>query len=182
MAKAAAERDGLQIDLRQARAEDIPFDDDAFDLVTANQCWMYFDLKKTIPEVLRVLGPGGRLLVSHFSFMPRMDNIARASEDLVLKYNSDWTGADWDGVLPAEPGWSQEMLELVGLFIYEEQIPFTRESWRGRMRALRGIAATLSEDEVSDFDAEHEALLREIAPEVFNICHRVHAHIFRPRN
>ena len=39
-------------------------------------------------------------------------------------------------------------LELVGLFVYEEAIPFTRESWRGRMRALRGIAASLTADQV----------------------------------
>ncbi len=182
MAKAAANREGLQIDFQQSGAEKLPFADDAFDVVTANQCWLYFDLQKTIPEVLRVLGPGGRLLVSHFSFMPRLDPIVRASEELVLQHNPDWSGADWDGVLPAEPDWSREALELVGLFVYEEQIPFTRESWRGRMRALRGIAASLSEAAVSAFDAEHEALLAAMALDEFEICHRIHAHIYRPKS
>ena len=181
MAKAAAMRDGRHIDFVRAPAEAIPFPDDYFDVVSANQCWLYFDLKKAIPEVVRVLRPGGRLLVSHFSFMPRLDPIVRASEELVLRFNPDWSGADWDGVLPAEPRWAESSFELVGLFVYEEPIPFTRESWRGRMRALRGIAASLSEEKVRAFDAEHEALLLELAPEEFDICHRIHAHIFRPR-
>ena len=181
MAAAAAEREGLQINFRQASAEALPFGDNAFDVVTANQCWLYFDLQRTLPEVRRVLDDGGQLLVSHFSFMPRLDPIVRASEALVLEHNPDWSGADWDGVLPAEPRWARDALELVGLFVYDEQIPFTRESWRGRMRALRGIAATLTEDQVASFDAEHDALLAELAPESFDICHRIHAHIFRPR-
>jgi SAM-dependent methyltransferase len=181
MARAAAERENVTIEFLEAPAEALPFADDGFDVVTANQCWLYFDLAKTIPEALRVLAPGGRLLVSHFSFMPRLDAVVAASEALVLEYNPDWSGADWDGVLPEEPRWSQRDFDLVGLFVYDEQIPFTRESWRGRMRALRGIAATLSQDDVDRFDQEHEELLAGLVPDEFEVCHRIHAHIFAPK-
>lgn len=181
MARAAANREGVSIDFKQGSAESLPFDPSSFDVVTANQCWMYFDLKRTIPEVLRVLAPDGRLLVSHFSFLPRLDPLVAASEALVLEHNPDWSGADWDGVLPAEPSWSLKSFELVGLFVYDEAIPFTRESWRGRMRALRGIAASLSEAEVAAFDQAHEAMLSERVPNDFDVLHRIHAHIFRAR-
>lgn len=182
MAAAAAARDGQSIDFRLGSAESLPFDASSFDVVSANQCWMYFDLKQTIPEVLRVLTPHGSLLVSHFSFMPRLDRVVAASEALVLEHNPDWSGADWDGVLPAEPAWSVQAFELVGLFVYDEAIPFTRESWRGRMRALRGIAASLSEKEVAAFDQAHEVMLNGMVPEEFHVQHRVHAQIFKPRN
>ena len=46
---------------------------------------------------------------------------------------------------------------------YDEAIWFTREEWRGRMRALRGIGASLSGEQVDAFDREHGALLRCIA-------------------
>jgi SAM-dependent methyltransferase len=181
MAQNAARQEVLSIDFRVAVAEDIPYSERSFDVVTANQCWLYFDTTRAIPQVCRVLAPTGRLLVSYFSFMPRLDAVAQASEALVLKYNPDWNGADWDGVIAPVPNWSAEHFELVGMFVYDEQIPFTRESWRGRMRALRGIAASLSPEQVSAFDAEHDTLLGSLAGDEFDVWHRIHAHIFAPR-
>jgi len=181
MAQSAAQQEALSIDFRVAVAEDIPHSERSFDVVTANQCWLYFDNTRVIPQVCRVLAPAGRLLVSYFSFMPRLDAVAQASEALVLKYNPDWNGADWDGVIAPVPNWSAEHFELVGMFVYDEQIPFTRESWRGRMRALRGIAASLSTAHVSAFDAEHDTLLGSLAGNEFDVWHRIHAHIFAPR-
>jgi hypothetical protein len=49
------------------------------------------------------------------------------------------------------------------------------------MRALRGIAASLKPAEVEAFDREHEQLLARIAPDEFDVCHRLHAHIFLTR-
>jgi len=181
MAQSAAQQEALSIDFRVAVAEDIPHSERSFDVVTANQCWLYFDNTRVIPQVCRVLAPAGRLLVSYFSFMPRLDAVAQASEALVLKYNPDWNGADWDGVIAPVPNWSAEHFELVGMFVYDEQIPFTRESWRGRMRALRGIAASLSPSQVSAFDVEHDTLLGSLAGNEFDVWHRIHAHIFAPR-
>ena len=68
---------------------------------------------------------------------------------------------------------------LTDKFVYDETIPFTRESWRGRMRALRGIGASLSTDNVRAFDQEHEVLLNDIVSAEFNILHRIDAHIYK---
>lgn len=42
-------------------AEDIPLDDDSMDAVLVAQAWHWFDPARAIPEVARVLRPGGRL-------------------------------------------------------------------------------------------------------------------------
>jgi hypothetical protein len=56
---------------------------------------------------------------------------------------------------------------------YDLRVPFTRESWHGRIRACRGIgASSLSDAEIAAFDAEHRALLRSF-PETFDILHQV---------
>ena len=55
--------------------------------------------------------------------------------------------------------------------LFDLSVPFTRESWNGRIKACRGIEASLSEDEVRRFDGEHRALLARIAPPRFDIRH-----------
>jgi hypothetical protein len=67
------------------------------------------------------------------------------------------------------------------MFVFDEMIPFTRESWRGRIRACRGIGATLIPQQVEAFDRDHDELLRRIAPETFSVLHRINAHLLRPR-
>jgi hypothetical protein len=112
------------------------------------------------------------------SFLPRQDDIVRQSEALVLRYNPDWTGADWDGSVPEQPEWSLGVADVRARICYDEAIWFTREEWRGRMRALRGVGATLRPEQIEAFDRDHDALLRSIAPERFALMHRIDAHVF----
>jgi SAM-dependent methyltransferase len=177
-ARELAAAEGPAVDFRVAPAEAMPFGGGQFDVVMANQCWQYFDLARVIPELRRVLASGGMLIVSHFNYLARRDPIARASEALVLKFNPDWTGADWDGRVSAHPKWSRADFDQHAMFYYDEPIAFTRESWRGRMRALRGIGATLAAETVDAFDAAHDTLLQHIAPERFTVLHRIDAHLF----
>ena len=180
-ARALAREQELELDLREAPAEELPFSEASFDVVSANQCWLYFDLAGVIPEVRRVLAPGGRLVTSHFTYLPRLSPIAQASERLVLEYNPDWSGVDWDGRVPAHPRWSRDAFHVRAFFVYDEAIPFGRDSWRGRMRALRGIGASLREERVGAFDREHAVLLEKIAPPEFTVVHRIDAHFFEFR-
>ncbi|HEY3394099.1 MAG TPA: methyltransferase domain-containing protein [Lacipirellulaceae bacterium] len=162
-----------------ARGECLPWQGPTFDLAIANQSWLYFDKAKTIRELRRVLKPGGWLVTSHFSWMPRLDEVARASEALVLEFNPKWSAADWSGHIPACPEWAEKIFDVRAMFYYDEPIPFTHESWRGRIRACRGIGASLSPDEVAAFDAAHAALLAKIAPNPFTVLHRIDAHVFQ---
>ena len=50
-------------------------------------------------------------------------------------------------------------------------VPFSRESWNGRMKACRGIGASLSDEDIAAWENEHMKLLGEIAPEAFEILH-----------
>ena len=176
--RAAAE--GLAVEFRVAPAEETGLPDAAFDAITASQCWLYFDRERAIGEVRRLLRRGGVLVTSHFCWLPREDAIARASEALVLRHNPDWTAADWAGAIPPVPKWAEGRFRLVGMFVFDVDVPFTRESWRGRLRACRGVGASLTADEVGRFDREHEELLREIAPVEFTVRHRIDAHVLQP--
>jgi SAM-dependent methyltransferase len=178
MADQLAGDEGLTIDFAVHPAESLPWTEPTFDVVTANQCWLYFDKAKVVDELRRVLSPGGLVVTSHFSWLPRQDEIARRSEQLVLEFNPDWSASDWAGAIPPCPQWAESIFDVKAMFYYDEPIAFTRESWCGRIRACRGIGATLSKTDAAAFDAAHHALLCRTAPESFTVLHRLDAHIF----
>ena len=53
---------GVPVKLYQGSMEDMPFEDEAFDLILAESTAAFTDLKKTLPEFHRTLKPGGMLL------------------------------------------------------------------------------------------------------------------------
>lgn len=175
-----AQKDKLNIEFLVAAAEKQPFNDREFDVISAHQCWLYFDLHYVIPEVKRLLKKNGLLMTGHFSWLPRHDDIAHQTEKLILKFNPQWTAADYSGEVPAFPKWAEGHFRLKGMFFYDERITFSRESWRGRIRACRGIGAALTDSEVQKFDEEHARLLQNTVDENFTVLHRIDAHIFEP--
>jgi len=168
----------LTVDFYTGPAEEVPCEDGSFEVITANQCWLYFDKAKMIPEVKRLLKPSGLLVTSHFSWLPRLDPVAKATEELVLKHNPAWSANDWSGNIPMIPSWSEEHFQVQGMFWFDAPIGFTHESWRGRIRACRGVGAGLEGDAVAAFDAEHQALLEKMVPNEFSVLHRIDAHLF----
>jgi SAM-dependent methyltransferase len=177
-ARSLADAEHLEIDFRVAPAEEAPFPDRSFDVITANQCWLYFDRKRAIPEIKRLLVEEGLLVISHFSWLPRVDRVAAASEKLVLEYNPQWSSAGYAGDSPPLPRWGEGIFDVKAFFYYDEPIHFTRDTWRGRIRACRGIGAALSPEEVQRFDEEHDTLLKDIARERFTVLHRIVCQMF----
>ena len=162
---------GMDIEYICAAAEDIDFEANSFDVVTACQCFWYFDHERLLPKLLKVLKPGGRLLVLYMAWLPHEDKIAGMSEKLVLKYSPSWSGAGGE-VKPIEiPGVYNAYFEKVYHEEFKLPVRFTRESWNGRMKACRGVGASLKSSEVELWEREHKKLLSEIAPEEFEILH-----------
>ena len=49
----------MQVEYHVAPAEETGLPDDNFDVVTAGQCWHWFDRPRAAAEVARLLRPGG---------------------------------------------------------------------------------------------------------------------------
>lgn len=177
-AKRLAQQANLDISFFVGRAEEINFENSSFDVVTAGQAWIYFDSSLVIPRVLNVLVDEGCLALTHVQWLPGKDEIAAKTEKLVLKYNPDWTGGGYKGdIRPVMKSLANDF-DLKTFHLINEPIEFTRESWRGRIRACRGIGATLSAEEIAQFDEEHRKLLERIAPPKFTILHQLAVHVY----
>ena len=164
-------RMNMKIQYQTAAAEDVDFPDQTFDVITACQCFWYFDHEKVAPRLSAMLKKNGRLLLLYMAWLPFEDQIAGASERLVLKYNPHWSGAGETKKPIQVPDCVYERFEPVYHEEYELEVPFTRETWNGRMKACRGIGASLRPEEIEAWEREHRELLLETAPEEFTVRH-----------
>lgn len=162
---------GMNIDYHVVSTEDINFCDNSFDVITACQCFWYFDHETVMPKLYRMLKKEGSILVLYMAWLPFEDKIAEASEKLVLKYNPGWSGAGEKMQQIDIPDCYKENFELTYHEEFTLKVPFTRDSWNGRMKACRGIGASLTEREISMWEQEHKKLLEQIAPNEFDILH-----------
>lgn len=118
-----------------------------------------------------MLKPGGKLLVLYMAWLPYEDYIAGKSEELVLKYSPVWSGAR-EKMHPIQiPDCYNLKFNVVYHEEYTLNVHFTRETWNGRMKACRGVGASLSDAELQAWEEEHLKMLSEIAPEEFDVKH-----------
>lgn len=161
----------MAIDYYALSAEDLNFPRCSFDIITACQCFVYFHHETVMPKFYSMLKENGCILILYMAWLPFEDEIAAASENLVLKYNPSWSGAGATRHPIFIPDCYKEKFELAYHEEFTLNVPFTRDSWNGRVKACRGIGASLSEKEISLWEQEHRRLLENIAPDKFSILH-----------
>lgn len=157
---------GVTVDYITAMAETTGFADQSFDLVTAGQCWHWFDRVAAASEAQRILKPGGHLVIAHYDWLPLPGNLVEATEALIVTHSPNWRGGGMNGI---HGRWISD-LRLGGFvdvesFSHDDPAIYSHEAWRGRIRASAGIAASLSQDQVAAFDAEHATMLAEKFPQ-----------------
>lgn len=145
----------------------------SFDIVTACQCFFYFNHNVLAPKIFDMLKSNGKLAIIYMAWLPYEDKIAKATEDLILKYNPVWSGCGETRHNIYIPEVYNKYFDTDTTLLYDLKIPFTIDTWNGRIKTCRGIGASLSNEEISNFEIEHLEMLRENASNSFNILHYV---------
>lgn len=149
----------------------------SFEVVTAGQCWHWFDRPRAAGEVRRLLVPGGHLVIAHFDWLPLPGNVVEATEQLIEQANPAWQMGGGDGLYPA---WLRDVavagFKNIQTFSFDVSTPYSHAAWRGRIRASAGVAASLPPAQVAKFDETLKRLLIDRFPDdPLAVPHRVFA-------
>jgi len=171
----------VTIEYRRAPAEATGLPDACADVVSAAQCWHWFDRGTAMREVARLLRPHGCLVIVHFDWIPVAGSLAEATERLIKSYNWRWRLGGGNGM---HPRWLTELgnagYQALESFSYDAEVRYTPDAWRGRVRATAGVGASLSARRVEAFDRALASLLATRYPEgALAVTHRVFAVLAR---
>jgi SAM-dependent methyltransferase len=171
-ARRLSKESGMEIEYVLTSAEDAAFPNESFDVVTACQCFQYFDKNIALPNIHRMLKDGGLFCILFMAPLPKECDLYKCSEELVLKHNPLWTGGGITRHTPAgTPPWAQGLFEVANIVTFDENITFTRDAWHGRMMTCRGVSASdISAEETAAFGKEHYEYMQTL-PETFEILH-----------
>ncbi len=156
----------VQIEYLERPAEATGLPDGAFDVVSAGQCWHWFDRAAAAREVARLLGPDGAAVIAHFDWLPIPGNVVAATEEVILRHTPSWPFANRAGLYPE---WLTDLraagFTAIETFSFDLDVPYSREAWIGRVRASAPVAGTLDSDAVKACSAELASVLRERFPQ-----------------
>ncbi len=174
-ARLIAEEEGVRVTFQQGNSEATGLASGCFDVVTAGQCWHWFEAAKATEECQRILKPGGHLVICHFDWLPLPGNVVSATESLISKHNPAWEMSGGTGIYPQ---WTIDLatggFEEIETFSQDLSVRYSHEDWRGRIRASAGVSASLSPEAVAAFDTEHGDLLRrDFSDDPLLIPHRL---------
>ncbi len=169
---AAAESTDIQF--RQAAADRTGLPDSSAELITAGQCWHWFDRTAVLTEARRLLRPGGILMICYYDWLPLPGSLVAATEELILKHSPAWRGAGGTGIHPgcltdlANGGFS-----ALQSFTFDEDARYTPEGWVGRIEASAGIAA-LEKEKRDAFKSELATrIAADYAGDTLDLPHRI---------
>ena len=165
----------ITINYRVAPAEDTQLADKQFDIISAGQCWHWFDPTRAATEIKRLLKDQGTFLAVYYDWLPLQGNVVKETEALIELHNPEWKGGNQYGIHPTLfRDLGENGFHSLESFTYDEPAIYTHEGWRGRIRASAGVGATMSNDQVKVFDAELAERLRKRFPnQPMQVSHRV---------
>ena len=165
-AERLAAGEGVTVNTVAANAEQTGLDDKSFDVVTAGQCWHWFDRSKAAREVRRLLRHGGRLVIAHFDWVPLAGTLVAATEALIEYHNPEWAYGGLPGVHPAcLADLAMAGFDGIETASFDHMQPYSHIAWRGRIRASAGVAASLDTARVDAFDRDLSDLMARDFPE-----------------
>ena len=177
--KIAKERKLDNINFNVCSAENTGFEDNTFDVVTAVQCFQYFNADKATKEIRRVLKPDGLFCKIFMDWLPFEDEVIGEMENLVLKYSPDWNGCGFEKFRYSYPDWAENGFNIETIHSYDVGLEFSKEEWIGRIKSCRGVGASLSKERITEVENEYRKRLEKYDTDLLKLKHQIHIEIYK---
>ncbi|WP_404407080.1 class I SAM-dependent methyltransferase [Jeotgalibacillus malaysiensis] len=165
--------DQLPINYMVENVEQLPFDNSAYEAITAVFCWHWFDKKKAAAEILRVLSGGGKLAVVHYDWLPDRSEVSGLTSRMISKVHGHVNQKHETNMFPE---WVQDFYDSgfsnVETFSFDVNISYTIDSWIGRVEASPEIGGSLSIKKVKEFNNELKKVIEKTGKNQFDISYR----------
>ena len=176
-----SEEEGVSVRYIQAPAEQTGLPEGKFRAVTACQCWGWFNKPAAAKEAFRLLRAGGLIAIITYDWVTRSGGPAEAAEELIVRFNPQWMNVGGTGV---HPEYLSDLTSAgfvdIETFTFDVDVPFSREAWRGRVRASAGVAGSLEPETTARFDDALRLVLEDRFPaEPLHILHRIYTAVAR---
>ena len=167
-ARALDREAGLEIAYEERPAEATGLPGAAFDLVTAATAWHWFDRERAAGEALRLLAPGGRLLIADQGWWRVAGGIVDLTLTIIDRFSPVAPNAPTAGGWYDHPRWTHELADA-GFLAYEAfgftiPLAYSHAAWRGRIRASARVGPVMDEATLEAFDRALATALREAYP------------------
>jgi SAM-dependent methyltransferase len=166
---------GVHVEYVEAQAESTGLRSGEFEIVSAGQCWHWFDRPAAAREVTRLLAESGSVVIAHFDWLPIAGNVVAATEEIILRHTPTWPFADGTGLYPQ---WLVDLQSAgftgIETCSFDVDVSYAREDWVGRVRASAPVAGTLDADRVKACSNELcDMLIERFPQDPLSVPHRV---------
>jgi len=161
-------------------AESLPFADSSFDWVFAAQSWHLYDRTAAMPEVIRILRPGGALGVLYLTRLELGGDLVELSNSLIRTYNPQWAHDGAHGLYPEFlPELQRQGFLKIETFSYDITLKYSLDDWVGRIVASKGVGASLSATVLRTFATDLKQRVATAFSFPLDVPHRMFAIVAR---
>ncbi len=147
----------------EASAEDLPFADGSFQLITAALALHWFDRSRFLAEARRVLEPSGWLVIYDNGFFGEMKENPKHERWYRANYLVRYPSPPRDKEPLTEDECRNHRLRLVEREIYTNEVSFSAEELAGYLMTQSNVTAAV-EDEGESLESVREWLVESVAP------------------
>jgi SAM-dependent methyltransferase len=132
--RAVLERSVPNADVREGTAEAIPVGDGEVRAVTVAQAFHWFDQRRVMPEIARVLDDGG-VLATLANVRDKSDRLQADLEELIAAYRGAYPNPNWPETLSDDPLFTSE------LRAFPHEVLLDEETFVERVASISWIAS-----------------------------------------